>query len=141
MISLHDIERFFPLIIVLATRQEKTMDQIGFDDFIQQALISIISGVRKAQEGNQTDAIISPGQLVNNADRLGVNGKGLVQDVSFDVAVTVDKSTKTSGKIGVLFGILSLGSEGQSKAGETQVNRLKFSVPLLLPCGDEVNNR
>lgn len=109
---------------------------MALDEFITQTLIGIISGVKKAQDKTKTDAIISPGALVNNAGFLGVSGKGLVKDVTFDVALTIDKATGTSGVIGVLSGIICLKAGGESKAAETQVNRLTFSVPLLLPCGD-----
>lgn len=112
------------------------MGQMALDEFISSALDGIISGVRKAQSINNTDAIICPGALVNNIQFLGVDGKGLVKDVVFDVAVTIDSAQESGAKIGVISGILSLGARSASKSAESQVNRLTFSVPLLLPCGD-----
>jgi len=110
------------------------MEQMALDEFIAETLNGIISGVKKAQVKNETDAIISPG--VNSRDNVGSSSKELIKDVTFDVAITIGKEKGTSGKIGVLPGILSLNAGGESKSGVTQVNRLTFSVPLLLPCGD-----
>jgi hypothetical protein len=110
------------------------MEQMALDDFISKTLNGIISGVKKAQDENKTDAIISPG--VNSCDNVGSSSKEMIKDVTFDVAVTIGKEKGTFGKIGVLSGIISLKAGGESKAGETQVNRLTFSVPLILPCVD-----
>ena len=53
--------------------------------------------------------------------------------VSFDVALTATKETGTKGGIGVVAGIVSLGSAGQSSNENTSVSRVKFDVPVSLP--------
>ena len=49
------------------------------------------------------------------------------------VAVTASEGTKTKGGIGIVAGIVSLGSSGPTDKTETAVSRLSCKVPLLLP--------
>jgi hypothetical protein len=58
------------------------------------------------------------------------------QPVSFNVAVTAAKGTKTQGGIAVFAGAFGLGSKGQSERSNETVNRIQFSVPVWLPMGD-----
>jgi hypothetical protein len=59
-----------------------------------------------------------------------------VQPISFDVAVTAGEANKTQGGIAVFTGMIGLGSKGQSDKSNETINRIQFSVPVLLPIGD-----
>jgi hypothetical protein len=59
-----------------------------------------------------------------------------IQSISFDVAVTAAKGSKTQGGIAVFAGALGLGSRGQSEKSNETVNRIQFSVPVSLPIGE-----
>jgi len=112
-------------------------------DFVAQTLIEIAAGVVQAQEGlNHLGAKVNPQMNrvlpkgAHNYEAFGwAEGEGSnpVLLVSFDVAVTATEGTKTKGGIGVVTGIVSLGSSGASDKSETAVSRLSFKVPLLLP--------
>jgi hypothetical protein len=95
------------------------------DDFIAETLTEIVNGVQKAQKDcTGTNAVIAPqGQLRK------------MQMVAFDVALTVEKGTQTKGGIGVLSGVVNLGSAGQSENTQTAINKIKFEVPIILPHG------
>ncbi len=112
-------------------------------DFVSQTLIQITQGVADAQA-----ALAPMGAKVNPklsnllpkgeksygafawADGEGANPVLLVK---FDVAVTTTKETKTKGGIGVVAGIVSLGSTGATDKGNTDASRITFEVPLMLP--------
>ncbi len=55
------------------------------------------------------------------------------QMINFDVALTVTEGTGTKGGIGVVTGIFTLGSAGQSEAESSTVSRVKFAIPVVLP--------
>ena len=108
------------------------------NDFVRETLLSIINGVKEAQEASSgTGAIISPSGLRYNTQLLrdqGYTEAGEVtQTIAFDLAVTVKKGKATQGKIGVLSGVLNLASQGQSSRQNDQTNRVQFTIPLLLP--------
>ena len=68
-----------------------------------------------------------------------------MQSISFDVAVTATKGTKTQGGIAVFTGMIGLASKGQSEKSNETLNRIQFSVPVSLPitytrCADEVQD-
>lgn len=112
-------------------------------DFVSQAISQITEGVIEAQRKlSPSGALINPRmrhllpQGEKNYASVGwAEGGGNVPVlmVNFDVAVTTTEGTKTSGGIGVVTGILSLGSTGASDRGNTAATRIAFQVPLMLP--------
>ena len=106
--------------------------------FISETLTQILSGIADAQStakshGGQVNPAllpIHPGPIEGSIR----DGAGTVaQIISFDVAVTVSEGTATKGGIGVVTGLISLGSAGSSQDSSTTVSRIKFNVPLVLP--------
>ena len=112
-------------------------------DFVAQALRAIVSGVVEAQKSlapieakvNPEVARIYPKGETNSEVLGGAQGGdgNPIQLVSFDVAVTASEGTQTKGGIGIVAGIVSLGSSGATDKTETAGSRLSFKVPLLLP--------
>ncbi len=112
-------------------------------DFVAQTLTEIAEGVVQAQESltpigakvnPQISRVLPKGE--KNYEVFGwADGEGSnpILLVSFDVAVTASEGTKTKGGIGVVTGIVSLGSTGATDKNETAVSRLSFKIPLLLP--------
>jgi hypothetical protein len=111
---------------------------MDLQDFVAQTLCQIVEGVKTAQEKvKASGAVVNP-HLNSGHEQLGKAGflftsDGPAQVVQFDVALTVMEGTGTKGGIGVFAGAINLGSGGQSKAENTSVSHVKFSVPLLLP--------
>lgn len=118
-------------------------------DFVAQTLTEIAEGVVQAQESltpcgakvnPQVSRILPKGQ--SNYEVFGwAEGEGSnpILLVSFDVAVTATEGTKTKGGIGVVTGVLSLGSTGATDKSETAISRLSFKIPLLLPLHGKSN--
>ena len=105
-------------------------------DFVTQALIEIAEGVVQAQlHIPPTGAQVNPDLTVvpSKGESFGMVRTNPVLMVNFDVAVTASEGTKSKGGIGVVTGIVSLGSTGTSDKSETAVSRLSFRIPLLLP--------
>jgi len=107
-------------------------------EFISATLIQVLEGVRdaKAHQLTQNDGgQINPHTVgTKHPDKqVSQETKTIVQDVEFDVAVTVEKGTETKGGILVVLGAVSLGSSGKSDKSSATVSRIKFSIPIGLP--------
>ncbi len=89
--------------------------------FVSESLTQIIQGIENAQQEN--------GNSVVNPVRRKISDETM-QDIDFDIAVTVEKETGTKGGIAVLAGAFTLGSQGQSKASDITASRIKFSIPV-----------
>ncbi len=98
-------------------------------EFISQTLAEIVEGVKDAQaktlDSENRGTYVNPFDKVTNVPR----------SIDFDVAVTATEGTSTKGGIGVFMGAVGLGSQGQSEAHNTSLNRIRFSVSVLLPRG------
>jgi hypothetical protein len=104
------------------------------DDYISETLVAIVQGVKKAQtDCKDTNARISPYNYNPSIAEARERSFGRSTDVEFDVALTVESGTQTKGGIGVVSGIVNLGSAGQSANSQVVVNRIKFVVPVELP--------
>ena len=109
------------------------------DEFVAKTLEQIIKGVADAQNAvirRAAKAVINPyvGSAVP-ADWLDEGTGTLVQDVSFDVAVTVSESGKSGA--GLQVGAFGIGAQigGGSDRAHSEVSRIKFVVPVVLPRG------
>jgi hypothetical protein len=109
-------------------------------EFVKQTLCQIVEGVKEAQA-----AVTGHGGAVNPRFSRGAPSEfsshgfmqthtgGFAQFVQFDVALTATEGTGTKGGVGVVTGMFNLGSAGESKAENTSLSHVKFSVPLSLP--------
>ena len=92
-------------------------------DFIDETLKQIISGVRSAQE-----SAIELGAKINPRGGSVVE----MRNVHFDIAVNTSEKAVTKG--GVVVGpVGSVGSQDQSDVAGSSMSRIKFSVPVKLP--------
>jgi len=107
------------------------------DEFVSQTLKQVIDGVSAAQSyGKSKNANINPSSARMDSKAAGYSfcvETGIpLQDVEFDVAVTVTESIETSeGDKNV--GAISVSSLNQSSNQSSSVSRIKFKVPILLP--------
>lgn len=117
--------------------QHEGMQQMQLHEFIRQTLIQITLGVNAAASlTSQYSGRINPKLPPNSGSidkGIAIADDRLVTMIQFDVAVTVTEGTGTKGGIGIMAGMVSLGSTGQSDKSQTAVNRIQFSVPIVLP--------
>ena len=120
--------------LFLKPRRYEGAKDMELNEFVKQALVQVIEGVRDAQavEGKE---FVNP-RIINPAPsgriREKVNGQ-LVHDVSFDVAITTEDSSgsKAGGKISVLG--LNAGADIDENLLSRTVSRIKFTVPIAYP--------
>ncbi|MGL5397577.1 hypothetical protein [Aeromonas veronii] len=104
---------------------------------MSETLKQIIDGVTSAQEyGRSKNANINPSSARMDTKVSGYSycvETGIpLQDVEFDVAVTVSESNFTSdGDKSV--GAISVSAESSSTSQNSSVSRIKFKVPILFP--------
>lgn len=101
------------------------------EKFIAESLESIVKGIDKANE-----KLAPMGACVNAWDQTDVLVGGetcRINDVNFDIAVTVSEKSETDGKISV-FSVGGVG--GNISNGNEQVSRLSFSLRVAIPVKD-----
>lgn len=110
--------------------------------FITQALIEIAGGVHDAQAPvAEMRGAVAPDDIDSSgSDR--VKSRVLfslnrpVQIIEFDVAVTITDETGGKAGIGVLSGVVNFGAGGTTKDSAQIVNRIQFTVPMVLPVAE-----
>ena len=107
------------------------------NEFVSETLKQVIDGVTSAQEyGRSKNANINPSsaRMDNKASGYSYCVKTgiLLQDVEFDVAVTVSESNmSTDGDKSM--GAISVSAASSSASQNSSASRIKFKVPILLP--------
>jgi hypothetical protein len=131
-----------------------SQETLELSTFIHRTLLEIIKGVEDARDALQkmeTNAEICPTDLSYEKGRPPGpyrRGRGFVQEVEFDVAITVSKghSREGSGKGGLSIGVPSIpllgeaGIEGEitskRQRERSDISRVTFRIPVLLPSED-----
>lgn len=104
------------------------------DEFVSQTLSQIVRGVVDAQGAVDDDgAEINPSVPSGKAGHFDTGTGTHIQDVEFDIAVTVSESEKSGA--GLRVGVPWIGGDvaGGSDRQSSTVNRIKFTVPVRLP--------
>ena len=114
-------------------------------EFVTETLTQVLAGVQDAQTKIETDdydptrsAKISP-PISTTAERLESKGYRIdayerpVQNIEFDVAVTVNETMEAKGGAGLLVATIGLGARAEVGSTDTTVHRIKFAVPVVLP--------
>ena len=109
---------------------------MNLDEFVKEVLTEIISGIRDAQEVEGGAFIVPSGDGGHEyAKHPRVSSSARIKStiVDFDIALTVEDSTKGSGGGGLkVFGI-GANIQGEASAKDTTVSRIQFAIPILLP--------
>lgn len=114
-------------------------------NFIKEALVQIAQGIDDASnELADSSAIVNPrnvatgvgtkdskvyGYLASGTNQL----QQVVQSINFDVAVSVAKGNETKGGVGLMVGVVALGSQGKTDSTDSSQSRIQFSIPMVLP--------
>lgn len=127
-------------------------------DFIKETIIQIgesIVEVQKHFDTNNIDAIVNPREINKSYHSnypgeysvTGVDTQGkryekkdtprIVDNIEFDVAVTVEKNSKTEvgGKLKIFD--VGIGAEGNELNKLANISKVKFKIPFVLPHGRE----
>lgn len=115
------------------------------EDFISESITQIISGVKKAQDyAEKNNASVNPISLqqgTSSGDSY-YDGRTLrpAQVVDFNISVTTKDEGQVSGKAGVFVSVFKLGVEGKEGVENLMSNRIKFSIPIMLPTQNKLTN-
>lgn len=110
-------------------------------DFISQTLIHISEGVSEAQNmlkesGTKINPFFKTSEKntkhsIGNLQRLG--NEQPVFPIEFDIAIGETAGDGTKASIGVLSAILGAGVQTELKSSQSNISRIKFIVPIVLP--------
>ena len=104
--------------------------------FIKNTLLDIVNGIKDAQEKSE-DSIIVPKHIYHLLPEAIKAGVSAMQVVDFQIAVEVDQSKGTEGKLGVVNAFVGAGVSGKSSDDRKQANIIKFKVPVMLNPSDQ----
>lgn|ERR1700693_2199042 len=103
--------------------------------FIAKTIAEIVDGVAEAQSAaraGRSSAVVVPSTIFGASVAKTGHGE-FVTVVEFDVAVAETGGAETRGGIGVVTGIVNLGSAGQTTKGTEATTRVRFAIPVKLP--------
>lgn len=108
-------------------------DKMNLQDFIRDTIIQVQIGINEARVALEgVPGVINP--VWGDVSRISEEN---IQNIDFDIAVTVDSSTKggvkgsSSGFIKVL--AADIDANGELSRGRSSVSRVTFSVPYIPP--------
>lgn len=110
-------------------------------EFIKTALVDIVSAVRETQEEVKEYATIAP-LMTSSKDTPTIqmkDGVAHISNIDFDVAVITETKENTENGINAgikVAGIFNAGGGFNNNATDISqnVSRIRFSIPVLLPC-------
>jgi len=112
---------------------------INLEDFVSEVLQQLINGVKKAQQhAKDNGAHINSDRIKRDFNTTDFritneNTKVLVQEVEFDVAVSVSAQGNLKGGMGLIVPVLGIGYQAEKENINTTVSRVKFKIPVAFP--------
>ena len=111
-------------------------------EFISSTLTQIADGVRDAQKHySEIGGVVNPGNLNRVEGTTILYGKVdpqyrsaiLLCNVHFEVSLTSEDKSSSSGGIGVFLSAVSLGGKTSDSDSKSSLNRVTFDVAVSLP--------
>lgn len=118
---------------------------MNLQTFISETISQITKGIEVASEQLKgTSAIVSPRSVCGLGDKdtkcygwldesENPQYKRVVEEIEFNVALTIVEGKETKGGIGIMVGGIGIGSQGKSENENASVSRIHFRIPLVLP--------
>src|SRR5689334_22000057 len=107
---------------------------MNVEDFVATSLEQIIAGVRRAQNAvEEHGASVNPAIESGPAGRVHFGSSTLLQDIEFDIAVSVADNAKSGANLKVGIPWVGGGVDGGSERHNSAVSRIRFRVPIVLP--------
>ena len=106
------------------------------DEFVKEVLIEIVAGIRSAQEIEGGAFIVPSGDGGHDyAKHPRVSSSARIKStiVDFDIALTVEDSSKAEGSGGLKVWGIGANVQGGVASKDTTVSRIQFAIPILLP--------
>ena len=109
------------------------MEIIKLEDFISETIQGFVNGVEDAREKIKERGATIVVDLVSGdipKNQLRDRGGFLVQNIEFDIALTVEKGSTKEGIVGVMAGIFGAGAKGTNTMENQSLHRIKFAIPI-----------
>lgn len=109
------------------------------DKYVEETIKQVISGIAAAKEyGDRNNAQVNPASAAfqsQNSTVIYCSKTGVpIQEIEFDVAVSVSEGNSTTDAPEITVGSSALsGSEKTTETTNSSTNRIKFTIPVLLP--------
>lgn len=109
------------------------------DKYVEETIKQIITGISAAQKfGDQNGAKVNPASATfnhQNATNIFCSNTGVpVQQIDFDIVVSVSEGNSTTDSPEITVGSSTISGNAQtSETTNSSTNRIKFSIPVLLP--------
>jgi hypothetical protein len=104
------------------------------EEFICNSLIQIMAGIASAK--GKYDSRLSGNGVISPTWDGPDDQRNRMQEVKFDVAVTVTSRTEGGGGGGIKVVALDISGKVSKSAENSTVSRISFSVPILPPTTD-----
>tara|TARA_A200000159_G_C7324943_1_gene340501 strand:+ start:252 stop:629 length:378 start_codon:yes stop_codon:yes gene_type:complete len=105
-------------------------------DFISKTLIEIYSGVNDAIREIDTNNLGGAINPMDTSHIQKVDLKDYASPLKFDIAVTTSDKDAGDFKGGIKVWSVEIGGSSASEKSNSEVTRVQFSVPMLLPITD-----
>jgi hypothetical protein len=107
---------------------------MNVEEYVREALISIVRGVKAAQEDEEVGGMIGRVSRESGGAAISTDSSGnMVTMVNFDLATTVDEKTKLDAGVKADIKIFAAKAGGESEAKSSSVSRISFTVPVGIP--------
>jgi len=113
-------------------------------DYISETLVQISEGISTAiQELEGKGVVVNPNSTFHSDGHFWI-GKNPetgpvvrnVQMIEMNITTTVTESTEGNGGAKISVGVLNVGGGLKEIGSEQNINTIKFSIPICLPCTD-----
>lgn len=109
-------------------------------EFIEEALLDIVNGVKNAQQkATESGAIISPRHINGHNDARINNKDHAWHFVNFNIVLTAGQDKENKKGIGVFLPYIAAGTTAKNNFQTTVATTISFSIPLIYPCIDNNN--
>jgi hypothetical protein len=106
-------------------------------EFVRDVLVDVIKGIKEAQREAGVGGYVAPADVGDHRfpQDAGVYNEARIVStvVKFDMAVTAETSKQGGGGAKVRITVVGAEIGGKLAAKDTQVSRIQFSVPILMP--------
>lgn len=115
-------------------------------EFVKETLVEIAEGAKQADERYNEMGIgcVNPrGKYHFEGIASMTSGEGRlarsvpVASVSFNLKVELEEKNEVSGGIGAMLKVISTNLAASKGKNEISVQEISFSVPVVLPCGED----
>jgi len=109
------------------------------DKYVEETIKQIITGISAAKEfGDQNGAKVNPASATfnhQNATNIFCSNTGVpIQKIDFDIVVSVSEGNSSTDSPEITVGSSTISGNTQtSETTNSSTNRIKFSIPVLLP--------